>query len=73
MSLMGKHKMLTVAEVGKRLILRALFLSDWHRERAASTLGVSFKTVYSRVKTYEAQGVKIPKSKHQGRKKKRAA
>jgi len=41
-----------VAEVEKRLIIQALDEVGWKRERAASVLGTSLKTLYNKMKMY---------------------
>jgi len=42
-----------VSEVEKKLIVQALDEVDWKREKAASLLGISLKTLYNKMKRYE--------------------
>ncbi len=41
-----------VAEVEKKVIIQALDTVEWNRERAASLLGTSLKTLYNKMKKY---------------------
>ena len=44
----------SVDEVERRLILATLDASDGNKERAASTLGISLKTLYNKLNKYKA-------------------
>jgi DNA-binding NtrC family response regulator len=46
---------MSIADAERRLILATLAHCDGHRERAAEMLGISAKTLYNRLKTYERE------------------
>ena len=46
---------MSIADAERRLILATLAHCDGHRERAAEMLGISAKTLYNRMKTYERE------------------
>lgn len=49
-------------EIEKEIILAALRFYHWHRTRTAEALGISLRTMTSRVAEYRKQGVEIPES-----------
>ncbi|MFW6093296.1 MAG: sigma 54-interacting transcriptional regulator [Pseudomonadota bacterium] len=53
----------TIKELEKRLILATLEHYHGDRARTASTLGISQKTLYNRLKTYEKQGCRLEEQK----------
>lgn len=58
-----KRNQITLAELEKRAILTVLHQCRWDRAQAASQLGVSVKTIYNKLKMYEAQGCKVLRPK----------
>ena len=49
----------SIAEAEKRLILATLESLGGDKKKAAKTLGVSLKTLYNRLNSYEEEGEKI--------------
>lgn len=49
-------------DVEKQTIMAALRFNYWHRERTAQSLGISVRTIASKVKLYKEQGAQIPDS-----------
>jgi DNA-binding NtrC family response regulator len=54
------NELVTVAEMEKRLILRALKRFDGNRTYAAEALGVSLRTMRNKIAEYRGQGTDIP-------------
>ena len=44
----------SLADAEQQLILRTLRHFDTHKERTAAALGISLKTLYNKLKSYEA-------------------
>lgn len=49
-------------EIERDAILFALRFYHWHRGRAAESLGISYRTMTSKVSTFKSMGIDIPDS-----------
>lgn len=47
-------------EIEREAILATLAEQDWNRQHAATILGISIRTMRTKLKLYEAQGIRVP-------------
>ena len=56
----GRSEIMTIEDMERHLILLALKRHDGNRTHAASTLGISLRTLRNKINAYQSMGLSIP-------------